>query len=52
MVAHNAPFDSRFIQRELGRNLEPKVRVHESDGMLSVDTRNISRAMLAYFPEK
>lgn len=52
MIAHNAPFDSRFMQRELGRNLEPKVRVHESDGMLSVDTRNISRAMLAYFPEK
>lgn len=49
-VAHNEPFDSRFIAAEMSRNLDTNVRPHQTRGIISIDTRAISRALAAFMP--
>ncbi|MBL4804409.1 MAG: hypothetical protein JKY71_06045 [Alphaproteobacteria bacterium] len=50
-IAHNEPFDSRFIAAEMSRNLDTNVRPHQTRGLISIDTRAISRAMAAFMPQ-
>lgn len=52
MVAHNARFDHRFIAKEEGRNLKSNTRPQNSDKIITLDTRNLSRALAAYKPSK
>lgn len=49
-IAHNEPFDTRFIAAEMSRNLDTNVRPHQTRGLISIDTRAISRAMAAFMP--
>jgi len=51
-IAHNFRFDDRFVAAEHGRNLNMDRRSHLTKGIISVDTRNISRALAAYRPDK
>ncbi len=47
VVAHNLPFDDRFVRKTMGINLWDKTRPHASDGMVGIDTRALARAVYA-----
>ncbi len=51
-IAHNAKFDARFIAKEQARNLFGDVRPQATRGVIQIDTRNISRAIAAFMPQK
>ncbi len=51
-VAHNARYDNRFLFREMIRNLVMDSKPTQTRGTISIDTRNISRALFAYAPQK
>jgi mRNA degradation ribonuclease J1/J2 len=52
VIAHNARFDTRFLAQELARNLETDTRPHQTNGIITIDTRIISRALAAYTPDR
>ncbi|NCO04289.1 MAG: hypothetical protein GW903_08875 [Alphaproteobacteria bacterium] len=52
VIAHNLPFDDRFIRKTMGVNLWDKTRPHASDGMIGIDTRTLARAVYAVYPTK
>lgn len=52
LIAHNTPFDSRFMEKEFSRNLNMDARPHQTRGLILLDTRAISRAMAAYAGKK
>ncbi|MAS86497.1 MAG: hypothetical protein CMH30_00760 [Micavibrio sp.] len=52
VAAHNKPFDQRMIEKELGRNLHARLKPFETYGIIGIDTRNISRALAAFAPQK
>ncbi len=47
-IAHNAPFDNQFVAKERARNLDTDTRPLQTKGIITIDTRVISRAMAAY----
>ena len=51
VVAHNQPFDDKFIRKTMGVNLWDKTRPHSSDGIIAVDTRSLARAIYAVRPD-
>jgi mRNA degradation ribonuclease J1/J2/DNA polymerase III epsilon subunit-like protein len=52
LLAHNLPFDSRFIWMENARNLITEARPHQTHGQIGLDTRALSRTLAAYCPSK
>ncbi len=41
VVAHNMPFDARFIAKEMARNLSSNTRPQQTHGLIAIDTRSI-----------
>ncbi|NBX65396.1 MAG: hypothetical protein EBQ96_00140 [Proteobacteria bacterium] len=51
-LAHNKRFDDRMIYRTMAESLHHRGRPHHYRGVISMDTRIIARALLAYAPKK
>jgi DNA polymerase III epsilon subunit-like protein len=48
VIAHNASFDSNVVVRELGRNLHMHRRPHQTRGVVTLDTKAVSRSLYAF----
>lgn len=51
-LAHNKRFDDRMIYRTMAESLHHRGRPHHYRGVVSVDTRIVARALLAFAPKK